>query len=104
MFDNRTKSRSMKFKIEGIEGEFESFWSTYNLYFCGLVEDGKERIVNYKVYDLDENLDLDDENIWNPIDIIYEDYVISVRDFKRVDSYGRIGGALLLHGVNICLS
>lgn len=83
LLDNRTESRSMKFKIEGIEGEFESFWSTYNLYFCGLVYDGKERVVNYKVYDLDENLDLDDENIWNPREIIYEDYVLEVRDFKR---------------------
>lgn len=83
LIDNRIESRRMKIKIEGIEGEFESFWSTYNLYFCGLVKDGKERVVNYKVYDLDENLDLDDENVWNTTEIIYEDYVISVRDFKR---------------------
>lgn len=83
LIDNRTTSRSMKFKIEGIEGEFESFWHSYSLYFSGINYDGKEKVVNYKVYDLDENLDLEDENIWNTIDIIYEDYVISVRDFKR---------------------
>lgn len=83
LIDNRTTSRSMRFKIEGIEGEFESFWYPYSLYISGLVLDGKERVISYKVYDLDENLDLEDENIWNPMDIIYEDYVISVRDFKR---------------------
>lgn len=83
LIDNRYASRSMKFKIEGIEGEFESFYHTYNLYFSGINYDGKEKVVNYKVYNLDENLDLEDENIWNHIDIIYEDYVLEVRDFKR---------------------
>ena len=71
LIDNRIGNRRMKFKIEGIEGEFESFWSTYILYFCGLVKDGKERVVNYKVYDLDENLDLEDEGIWDFTEIIY---------------------------------